>query len=303
MSRKFLLWAMALVIIVPTIGGVAYWLYWNQFQRYAPVTISSTEDLPKIQKLLDQVDYVSPLPVSVQAAAAVGAPPQANSPTLYMITYHDCTPCKVYEDKELIRLQQAGVDTRIIVFAQPDDQGIIRSTPAERSTIAELWLNRKWDLYKSWHSASDAGWTAEGLPVADNDLARTAVVGASRSFVTQMADMLGHNKVVVGYPLLLWRDKNNQLRVCACVNERGYHFIRDELGVPSDLQNDTDNLLSIPAKLLGNDNSASAAPSPSVTTPAATPAVKMSARTAPVAQSPTQSPAKPDYGSSAGSEH
>lgn len=298
MSRKFLLWAMALVIIVPTIGGVAYWLYWNQFQRYAPVTIASAEDLPKIQKLLDQVDYVSPVSASAQTIATAAAPP-VKAPALYMITYRDCAPCKAYEDKEIPRLQQAGIDTRIVVFAQPDDQGVIRSTPAERSTIAELWLNRKWDLYKSWRTTSDAGWTAEGLPVADNDMARTAVVGASRSFVAQMTDMLSHNKVVVGYPLLLWRDKNNQLRACACVNERGYHFIREELSVPSDLQTDTDNILSIPAKLLGSDDSASAAPPPT-----AKPGVKMSAGVAPAATPPAaKSTGKADYGPGAGSEH
>ncbi|MBW8880595.1 MAG: hypothetical protein JF615_03965 [Asticcacaulis sp.] len=214
MNRKILLWLMALVVIVPAVLGAGYWVYWDRYIRYAPVTITSVEDLPKIQKLLDQADYLTP---------------GKSDKWLYLVTYRSCKTCNDYEDTELPKFQAAGVDTRIVVFALPDNQGVIRSTPEERSTIAELWLTRNWQFYKMWHSATDETWTAQGLPVADDDMARSAVVGASRSFNDQINDLLRRNKVTVSYPLIIWRDQNNQLRVCGCSNEKAWHFVRDEM--------------------------------------------------------------------------
>ena len=214
MNRKILLWLMALVVIVPAVLGTGYWVYWDHYIRYAPVTITSQEDLPKIQKLLDQADYLTP---------------GKKDRYMYLVSYRSCKTCATYEDTELPKFEAAGIDTRIVVFSLPDNQGVIRSTPEERSTVAELWLTRNWAFYKMWHSATDDSWTAQGLPVADDDMARTAVVGASRSFNDQINELLGRNKVTVSYPLLIWRDKNNQLRVCGCANEKAWHFLREEM--------------------------------------------------------------------------
>ncbi|WP_155914612.1 hypothetical protein [Asticcacaulis sp. AC460] len=215
MNRKVLLWLMALVVLIPAIIGTGYWVYWDQFIRYAPVTITSAEDLPRIQKLLNQADYLTP---------------GAQDKSMYLVTYRSCKTCNDYEDKELPKFQASNIETRIVVFALPDQAGAIRSTPEERSTIAELWLTRNWNFYKAWHMSTDETWTAEGLPIADDSLARTAVVGAGRGFNDQINELLRRNKVTVSYPLLIWRDKNNQLRVCGCSNEKAWHFVREEMG-------------------------------------------------------------------------
>ncbi len=216
MNRKVLLWLMALVVILPALGGAAYWFYWDQFLRYKPVTI--TKNLTEIQTLLDQADYVSP-----------GRP----GPVLYLVTYHACKPCREYEEQEFPKFAAVNADTRVIVFARADNQGLSQSTPAERSTVAELWITRNWQFYQAWDSSSDTMWKADGLVVADNDMARNAVVGASRDFVNRLAPLLGNNGVRVSYPLLLWRDANNRLKVCACSNDKAYHFIREDLGASS----------------------------------------------------------------------
>ena len=44
----------------------------------------------------------------------------------------------------------ANVDTRVIAIARADHEGLQQSTPAERATIAELWINRDWNLYAKW---------------------------------------------------------------------------------------------------------------------------------------------------------
>ena len=232
MSRKVLLWLMVLVVVLPALGGVGYWIYWNQFLRYKPVTI--TRNLTEIQTLLDQADWVSP---------------HKAGPAIYLVTYHSCAACKAYEEQEFPKLASVNADTRVIVFARGDNQGLSQSTPAERSTVAELWITRNWNFYEAWDQSSDAMWKADGLIVADNDMARGAVVGASRQFVDKLSPLLTANGVRVSYPLLLWRDSNNRLKVCACSSDKAFHFIREDLGAssgPGDLlgglPGDIDNL-------------------------------------------------------------
>lgn len=242
MSRKFLLWAMALVVILPALLGTGYWLYWDRFIRYAPVTIEGAENQLAVQTLLDQGDYLSP---------------GKTDKWVYLITYRNCKPCRDYETREIPKLMAAGVEPRIIVYALPDDKGIRRSTPEERSTVAELWLTRNWAFYQAWQSATDATWTAEGLPSADTDWARRSVVIGAQDYVNQMANQLSASKVAVSFPLVIWRDKNNQLKACACTNDQSYHFIREDLGATDSILN-TDELLDKASALFGGQTSSSA---------------------------------------------
>lgn len=209
------MWLMALVVLIPAVIGTGYWIYWDRYVRYAPVTITSAEDAPRIQALLDRSDYLTP---------------GGKDRWVYLVTHRSCKTCNDYQDKEFPSFQNANVETRVAVFALADNGATVRSSPQERSTIAELWLTRNWNFYQAWRLSTDDTWTAEGLPVADNSLARSAVVGASRSFNDELGNLLRRNKVTVSYPLLIWRDRNNQLRVCACSNEKAWKFVRDELG-------------------------------------------------------------------------
>lgn len=283
MSRKVLLWAMALVVIIPALIGTGYWIWWDQFQRYAPTTI--TRNQAEIQVLLDKAGYVSP-----------GNGPQA----IYVITNRSCEACRAFQEQEFPKYDAAGVDTRVIVFAPADDQGLKRSTVAERSTIAELWLTRSWPIYQAWSMSSDANWKATGLPVADNDFARSAVVDATRNYVSQMSTLLSANNVRVSYPLVIWRDQNNMLKVCACGNEKAYHFIREDLSVPNTISGREGAMFNIPENVLSafsasSSSASKAAPAPVVPkampAPAPAPVVKKPAPVAPVAASAAAKPA------------
>jgi len=242
MSRKVLVWAMALVVTIPVLIGGGYWLWWDQVEKYAPVTITAPDDAAAIQSLLDRVDYVSP-----QGPAS----PQPR--WVYLVGYHNCVPCNVYQRSEFSKLQAAGVETRVVMFARPDAGTQKQSTPEERSTIAELWLNRSWPLYLQWFNAPDGVWNADGLKVADNDMARSGVVWASRDFVTELTPVLARNKVNVGYPLVIWRNANHQLRVCNCASDKAYHFIREDFGVQGALETAAKSILNLPEKLLPDD--------------------------------------------------
>lgn len=275
MSRKVLLWAMALVVIIPALIGTGYWIYWDQFQRYAPVTI--TRNQAEIQALLDMGDYVSPGRTGPQS--------------IYLITYRNCAACRAFQEQEFPKYDAAGIDTRVIVFAPADDQGLKRSSVAERSTIAELWLSRKWEFYQAWFMSSDANWKATGLPVADNDFARSAVVNATRDYVSQLSTLLSANNVRVSYPLVIWRDQNNMLKVCSCTSEKAYHFIREDLGAPNSASGREGPMFTIPDNLLPSFGSESAsaskaAPAQAAPPPAQQPAAQPTAKPAAAAAKP-----------------
>ena len=97
-------------------------------------------------------------------------------------------------------LQEASVDTRLIEIARPDDKGAAQSTLAERSTVAELWVNRSWALSQRWDAAAPGAWKAEGITPSDTDVARGAVVeaGVVNVWLTNALKPLGYEIINLG---------------------------------------------------------------------------------------------------------
>lgn len=217
--RRFLIWSALAVVVGLAIAAGGYWAYWNFHARYQPVTI--TRNQAEIQRLLDEASWLS-----------AGGGGEA----LYIVGYRDCASCLAYEESEAPKLRAAGVEVRVIVFARPDREGLAQSTAAERATVAELWLTRDWSLYQRWTATPSRDWSAAGIPPADGNLARTAVVGAGREFVEELSGLLRGAGMGVTYPLVIWRDREGFLKACACSSERSWAFIRDDLDAPDRLR-------------------------------------------------------------------
>jgi len=258
--RRFLMFSLLAVILGATVAGVGYWAYWNYYARFRPVTIAKHQ--AEIQKLLDQAGWVSP---------------QRSGPWIYMITYRACAECARYQREEFPKLAEANVDTRVIPYVRPDREGLSLSTAAERSTVAELWINRSWPLYLEWMATPRQQWAAPALKPADADIARTAVVDASRQFTAKLEPLLKANGLGSGYPILIWRDRDGFLKACACSDRRTYHFIREDLGVADEAP----SFISLP----GPEPQPDVLPEPEA--PAAAPAVRAPA------PDPLATPAQP----------
>ena len=213
--RRILIWSILTVIVAVILIGVGYWAYWNFFARFQPVTV--TQNQAEIQRLLDEASWVS--------EGAGGRP-------VYVVGYRDSAAMERYLREEVPRLKAGGAEPRFILFARPDREGMAQSTAAERATIAELWLTRDWRLFQRWTSTPPRSWTAQGLASADGNLAREAVVEAARGFDARLRELLEPSEVEPVHPLILWRDGDGFLKVCACADARGWPFIRDDLGAP-----------------------------------------------------------------------
>ena len=213
--RRFLIWSALAVVIGLALAGGGYWAYWNFYARFQPVTIARNQ--AEIQRLLDEASWVS--------GGGGGEP-------LYIIGYRDSASTQRYEREEAEKLRAGGVEARVIVFARADREGQVQSTPAERATVAELWLSRDWSLYQRWTATPSRNWTAAGIPVADGNLARSAVVEASRQFVTRLNALLREAGAPIGYPLVIWRDRDGFMKACACADSRSWAFIRDDFDAP-----------------------------------------------------------------------
>lgn len=217
--RRFFIWSALAALIGLILAGVAYWAYWNYYARFQPVTV--TRNQAEIQRLLDESSWVS--------AGGGGEP-------LYIIGYRDSASMQRYEREEIPKLRAAGIEARIIVFARPDREGLAQSTAAERATVAELWLTRDWTLYQRWTATPVRNWTAAGIPAADGNLARGAVVEAGRTFVTRLAADLRQAGLQVRYPLVIWRDRAGFMKACACADSRSWVFVRDDLDAPDRIE-------------------------------------------------------------------
>ncbi len=209
--RKLIVWAaLAGVVAVAALGG-----WWWFDLRWRPHTI--TKDRGEIEELL---------------ASAGWASPGLTGPALYMVSFRTCPDCIRYKEEEFPKLQAAQVDTRVIMFARRDAGEVSKSTPAERATVAQLWLDKRngWPLLQRWYETPPTAWTAPGLPPADGDAARTAVVEVGRDWVDKMEPLLRRNGIRMAFPTLIWINREGELRGCACEREQTYRYIRDELG-------------------------------------------------------------------------
>lgn len=213
--RRFFVWSAlaALIGLVLAVGG--FWAYQHFYARFQPVTI--TRHQAEIQRLLDEASWLS--------GGGGGEP-------LYIVGYRDSAATQAYEAEETDKLRAAGVEVRVVVFARADREGLAQSTAAERATVAELWLSRDWGLYQRWTATPSRHWTAAGIPAADGNLARSAVVEAGRQFVERLNGHLRDNGVSARYPLVIWRDREGFMKVCACADRKSWVFIRDDLNAP-----------------------------------------------------------------------
>lgn len=207
--KKLVIWFVLLAVV----AVVAVGAYWQLDLRWRPKTI--TRHQAEIAKILDGAGWVSP---------------GLTGPKLYMIGFRSCPNCIQTKAELLPALQKAGVDTRVIMFARRDVNGLAQSTPAERATIAELWLNRSWALMERWDKAPIDAWTAEGLPPADGDMARTAVVDAGRAMVERLTPLLRDNGIGFGTPVLVWWSSDGVMHGCSCGSQASYRFVLKDLG-------------------------------------------------------------------------
>ena len=211
---KFTLYA-TLTLAVLIIGAGLYG-WWSLDLRWRPHTITKHQD--EIARLLERAGWVSP-----------GLP----GPKLYEVGFRSCEDCVRLRLEEFPKYHKAGVDTRVIMVARRNYNGVSKSTPAERSTVAELWANRKWPLLEAWEQVPPAAWTAPGIVSAADDAARSAIVEQSRLLVDQLRPLLADNGVDgdgFRYPTLVWWDKQGRMRACACEQPQTYANVRRELG-------------------------------------------------------------------------
>lgn len=210
--KRFQVWA--IIILVAALAGAGGFAWWNYDLRWRPKTI--TRHQAEITKILESSGWVSP---------------GKTGPKLYIISFRTCPDCVRFRAEEFPLLHAADVDTRVIEIARRDYNGVSKSTPAERATVAELWLNRSWPLMERWEATPPEAWTAPGIAPADGDMARTAVVEAGRKMVDDLKPMLKANGINFAYPTLIWWTKDGKMRGCACEKRETYRFVRRELGV------------------------------------------------------------------------
>ena len=203
---------LALLLLTAVMAGLYGW--WHLDLRWRPNQV--TRHQAEIARILEQSGWVSP---------------GFDGPKLYMVGFRSCPDCMRFKLEQWPKLHTAKVDTRIIEVARADLNGVAQSTPAERSAVAELWVNRSWALSQTWDATPIDAWTARGIIPADTDVARTAVIEAGRDMVTKLRPLLKANGITFAYPLLIWWDKDGTMRGCACEKRetQGY-ALRDLVG-------------------------------------------------------------------------
>jgi hypothetical protein len=210
--NKVKLWGGLSLAVAIVLAGLIAW--WALDVRWRPKTIGKHQ--AEIAKILETSGWVSP---------------NLGPNKLYMISFRGCPACLTFKADAFPKLHKAKVDTRVIVTARRDSNGASHSTPAERATVAQLWLTRSWPLFEDWHTVAEPAWPGAGIPPADGDMARTAVVEAGRNMVDDLIPLLADNGIDFAYPLLIWWTKDGEMHGCACGSAMQYNRALKELGV------------------------------------------------------------------------
>lgn len=184
-------WFVFIVMLAVIGGGV--WLWWVFDLRGSPHTLKKEQ--ASLAYELQRTGWVSP---------------HVNGKIVYVLVNRECPACGTFEVGALEALQARGVDTRIIVVAPGPVKGKAISTPQDRASVAEFWLNRDWNLYRRWRERSPT--TMAGEQPADGDMARTAVVETASRSADTIADLLKRNGVKFGYPMAIWWNKAGDMR-------------------------------------------------------------------------------------------
>ena len=199
------------VVFVLVGGGLYEW--WNIDGRYRPHAITSNAD--QITSILEKSGGVSP---------------GLGGPKLYVVAYRADPALEALYTSDFPKLHEAKIDTTVIMVARPDAQGQPRSTADERSTVAELWVNKSWSLFQRWMKSSPQTWTTQGIPPADNDVARSAVVEVGRATTDKLTPLLRDNGVTFGYPLLVWWTKDGKMQAVVAQDSKQAAYALKDLG-------------------------------------------------------------------------
>ncbi len=200
------------VVFVLVGGGLYEW--WNLVGRFQPHAI--TVDQAELTKTLE---------------GAGGVSPGLGGPKLYVVDYRGDPALAYLYQTAFPKLHEVQVDTTVILIARPDQQGVSQSTAPERATVAELWVNKSWALFQRWMKAQPQDWTAPGIPPADNDVARNAVVEVGRASIDKLTPLLKDNGVEFGYPLLVWWTKDGKMKAVVADDPRKDEAVLKDLGV------------------------------------------------------------------------
>lgn len=210
--RRRLLIGLVLVLVA---AAAAIWAWWAYELRWRPKEIERHQ--LEIVRALESSGWVSP-------GDQKGRP-------FYMIAHGGCEPCEAFREEYFTALEAAGFDTRVVMIARPDVNALPQSTPEERATVAQLWLARNWDLLKAWDEAPAGAWTAAGIPPADGDPARTAVVDAGRQLINDLQPLLRANDVAFDYPVLIWWDEKGRMRGRGADRRESWEEVLEDLAV------------------------------------------------------------------------
>jgi len=202
-----------LVVFFAAIAG-GFYFYWNVEGRYRPHQI--TKDQAEITKTLE---------------SAGGVSPGLGGPKLYVVAYRADPSLQTLYGDDFPKLHEAQIDTAVIMIARPDLQGTSQSSAIERNTVAELWVNKSWALFQRWMKASPQDWTAPGIPPADTDVARNAVVEVGRATVDKLTPLLKDNGLDFGYPLLVWWTKDGKMEAVVDDDPKKSAVVLKDLGV------------------------------------------------------------------------
>lgn len=164
--------------------------------------------------------------------------PGNSGPALYLICYRGCPDTQRLKAALFDDLLAAGVDIRVITIARRDKPGVGFSTPAERATVAELWLHRDWALARRWDATPAGAWTAQGIPPADGDPEREAAVEAGRRLTELMVPLLLADGLVEDhfrFPTLFWPPLPGQgadgLSALVCEEAATFPVVRAAMGL------------------------------------------------------------------------
>jgi len=165
----------------------------------APVTL--TQATADLEAVLENIAYTHPK--------------TQGGPVMYQISFRTCPPCIQSHENILPKLQNAGVETRLVTTARRS-----QSTAKERAAVVENIRRQDWSFTQKWWAGRHPRrfYAQTELPPVEGDSGREADLKKLQSHVDALAQVLAQNGQVFAFPTLIWQAKDGSYKAAIGYN-------------------------------------------------------------------------------------
>lgn len=171
-----------------------------------------TQDVDTLDGILAEIAFTSP---------------HTEDSHIYQISFRTCPPCIQAHKNMLPKLQEAGVETRLVTIARRGN-----STADERAAVVEN-ARRGWSFTQAWWEDNSPRrfYAQTDIPPADGDKARTAELERLQYNTAHLARVFAKNGKRFAFPTFIWQGQDGRYKAAVGYSQSLKNVILSDMNI------------------------------------------------------------------------